>query len=162
FVHIMTDGVVRLYKTLSDGRRQIIGFALPGDLIGFGIDDRHSYSGEALGEVTTCRFARKDFNELLEAMPQLLRRLHMTLVEDLRVAQDHMMRLGQYSAKQKVAAFLLQMRNRWKRVNGATAYVALPMPRQDIADYLGLTMETVSRTMSLIAHQKAIVIVPDG
>ena len=111
---------------------------------------------------STCYFSRKAFGELLDAMPHLLRRLHAMIVHELGIAQSHMMLLGHYSARQKVAAFLLHTSDRWRRVNGACALVPLPMPRQDIADYLGLTIETVSRTMSLLARQKLIVVVPDG
>jgi CRP/FNR family transcriptional regulator len=161
-VHIVTKGIVRLYKTLSDGRRQIVGFALPGDLLGLAVDDRNAYSAEAVGDVSTCHFSRKAFGELLDAVPNLMRRLHAMVVHELSIAQSHMMLLGHYSARQKLAAFLLHTRDRWRLVNSACAHVPLPMPRQDIADYLGLTIETVSRTMSLLARQKLIVIVPDG
>ena len=161
-VHIVTDGVVRLYKTLPDGRRQIVGFALPGDLLGLAVDERNAYSAEALGEVSTCCFSRKAFDELLDAVPQLLRRLHDQMVHELCAAQSHMMLLGHYSARQKLAAFVLHTRDRWQSVNGASPHVPLPMPRRDIADYLGLTIETVSRTLNSLARQKLIVIVPDG
>ena len=161
-VHVVTKGIVRLYKTLSDGRRQIVGFALPGDLLGLAVDERNAYSAEALGEVSTCHFSRKAFGDLLDAVPHLMRRLHELVAHELSIAQSHMMLLGHYSARQKLAAFLLHTRDRWRRVNGACNHVPLPMPRQDIADYLGLTIETVSRTMSLFARQKLIVIVPDG
>src|SRR5262249_50409852 len=130
--------------------------------LGLAVEGRNAYSAEALGSVATCQFSRKVFAELLDTMPHLLRRLHAMVAHELSIAQNHMMLLGHYSARQKVAAFLIEMRNRWRHVNGATALVALPMPRQDIADYLGLTIETVSRTMSLFARQKLIVIVPDG
>ena len=161
-VHIVTDGVVRLYKTLPDGRRQVVGFALPGDLLGLAVDGRNAYSAEALGDVSTCCFSRRAFGELLDAVPPLLRRLHAVVAHELGIAQSHMMLLGHYSARQKLAAFLLHMRDRWRCVNGACALVPLPMPRQDIGDHLGLTIETVSRTMSLLARQKLIVVVPDG
>jgi CRP/FNR family transcriptional regulator, anaerobic regulatory protein len=161
-VHIVTKGIVRLSKTLSDGRRQIVGFALPGDLLGLAVDDRNAYSAEALGDVSTCHFSRKAFGGLLDAVPHLMRRLHALVAHELSIAQSHMMLLGHYSARQKLAAFLLHTRDRWRSVNGACNHVPLPMPRQDIADYLGLTIETVSRTMSLFARQKLIVIVPDG
>jgi CRP/FNR family transcriptional regulator len=161
-VHIVTKGLVRLYKTLSDGRRQIVGFALPGDLLGLAVDNRNAYSAEALGDVSTCHFSRKAFGDLLDVVPHLMRRLHELVAHELSIAQSHMMLLGHYSARQKLAAFLLHTRDRWRRVNGACNLVPLAMPRQDIADYLGLTIETVSRTMSLFARQKLIVIVPDG
>jgi CRP/FNR family transcriptional regulator len=161
-VHIVTEGIVRLYKTLPDGRRQVVGFALPGDLLGLAVDGRNAYSAEALGDVSTCHFSRKAFGELLDAVPPLARRLHAAVAHELSIAQSHMMLLGHYSARQKLAAFVLHMRDRWRHVNGACAFVPLPMPRRDIGDYLGLTIETVSRTMSLLARQKLIVVVPEG
>ena len=161
-VDIVTEGVVRQYKTLADGRRQIVGFALPGDIAGLVIEDCNAYSAEALSNVSVCRFSRKAFAELLDVTPHLLKRLHAMIAHELSITQDHLMLLGHFSARQKLAAFLLHMRNRWRRVNGASVHVELPMPRQDIADYLGLTIETVSRTISLLARQKVIVVVPDG
>ena len=161
-VHIVIEGVVRLHRPFLDGHRQVVGFALPGDLLGHAIDNHTAYSAEAVGNVVTCKFSRKAFGDLLNAMPHLMRHLHEVVVHELGIAQDHMMLLARYSATQKLAVFLLQMRNRWRRVNGSSAHVGLPMPRQDIADYLGLTIETVSRTMSLLARQKIVVLVPDG
>lgn len=160
-VHVVTEGGVRLYKTMPDGRRQIVGFALPGDLLGLAVDDRNAYSAEALASASACRFSRKAFAELLDKMPHLMRRLHVVMAHELSIAQDHMMLLGHYSARQKVAAFVLQVRNRW-RVNSGSAHVRLPMSRQDIADYLGLSIETVSRTLGRLERQKLIVVVPDG
>jgi CRP/FNR family transcriptional regulator len=160
-VHIVTEGGVRLYKTMPDGRRQIIGFALPGDLLGLAIDNSNAYSAEALIATSACRFSRKAFGELLDQMPHLLQRMHAMMSHELSIAQDHMMLLGQYSARQKVAAFVLQVRDRW-RMNGASVHVPLPMSRQDIADYLGLSIETVSRTLGRLERMKLLVVVPDG
>jgi CRP/FNR family transcriptional regulator len=70
--------------------------------------------------------------------------------------------LGRRTAEEKIAAFLIGMRNRWAKVNGASVHVPLPMTRQDIGDFLGLTVETVSRMLTRLARDKAIVIVPDG
>lgn len=160
-VHIVTEGGVRLYKTMPDGRRQIIGFALPGDLLGLAIDSRNAYSADALINTSTCRFSRKAFGELLDKMPHLIQRLHTMMAHELSIAQDHMMLLGHYSARQKVAAFVLQVRERW-RINGASVHVRLPMSRQDIADYLGMSIETVSRTLGRLERLRLIVVVPDG
>jgi CRP/FNR family transcriptional regulator len=162
WVHIVTEGVVRLHKTLADGRRMVIGFALPGDFLGFSDKDLHATSADALGSVATCRISREAFRGLLDAKPHLMRRLHTELVHEYTLAQDRLMLLGRCSAKERMAAFFVNMRNRWKRVNGQVANVALPMSRQDIADFLGLTIETVSRMITTLGRERLIVIVPDG
>jgi CRP/FNR family transcriptional regulator len=81
---------------------------------------------------------------------------------ELSLAQDQMVILGRRTAEERVAAFLIGLRNRWMRINGNQVHVLLPMTRQDIGDFLGLTVETVSRIMTRLAREKAIVIVPDG
>lgn len=162
WVYIVTEGVVRLHKTLPDGRRLVQGFALPGDFLGFSERDVHATSADALGSVAICRISREAFQNLLDAKPHLMRRLHTELIHEFTLAQDRLMLLGRCSAKERMAAFFVNMRNRWKRVNGQAANVALPMSRQDIADFLGLTIETVSRMVTTLARERLIVIVPDG
>ncbi|MDF2118542.1 helix-turn-helix domain-containing protein [Roseiarcaceae bacterium H3SJ34-1] len=162
WVHIVTEGVVRLHKTLADGRRMVIGFALPGDFLGFSDRDVHATSADALGPVATCRISQEAFQNLLDVKPHLMRRLHTELIHEFTLAQDRLMLLGRCSAKERMAAFFVNLRNRWKRVNGQVANVALPMSRQDIADFLGLTIETVSRMITTLARERVIVIVPDG
>jgi CRP/FNR family transcriptional regulator len=162
FVHIITDGIVRLHRTLADGRRLILGFGMPGDFLGLSIHDRNAYSADAIGPVSTCKISLESFSELLDAKPHLMRRLHTETAHELTIAQDQMVILGRCNASEKLARFLLNMRNRWKRVNGQSAHIALPMTRQDIGDFLGLTIETVSRKFNSFAREKLIVIVPDG
>ncbi len=161
-VYNVTSGVVRLYKLLSDGRRQIVGFALPGDFLGLAMADRYGFTADAVDAVTVCRFSRAAFSRLLEEKPHLFRRLHEFATHELSLAQDQMLLLGRRSAEEKIASFLVGLRNRWARLNGASVTVPLPMSRQDIADFLGLTIETVSRTLSRFARDRAILIVPDG
>jgi CRP/FNR family transcriptional regulator len=161
-VYNVTDGVVRLYKLLPDGRRQIVGFALPGDFLGLAMDDRYGFSADAIGTVMACRFSRNAFSNLVDDKPHLLRRLHEFATHELRLAQDQMVVLGRRTADEKIASFLIGLRDRWARINGPSVTVPLPMSRQDIADFLGLTIETVSRTLSRLVHNKVIVIVPDG
>lgn len=157
-VHIVTEGVVRLHTLLPDGRRQVVGFALPGDFLGYIVGDIYTCSAVALGEVTTCRFSRKIFDEILDKMPHLLRSMYAAVARELSFAQRHMMLLGHYSAQEKLTAFLIQMHDRWQRVNGASTHVPLPMLQQDIADYLGLTVETVCRMLRQMARQKLVAI----
>ncbi len=162
FVYNVTEGVVRLYKLLPDGRRQIVGFALPGDFLGLAMADSYGFCADAVGSVTTCRFSRQAFSSLLDGKPHLLRRLHEFATHELSLAQDQMVVLGRRTAEEKIATFLVGLRNRWARLTGVSVTVSLPMSRQDIADFLGLTIETVSRTLSRLAREKAILIVPDG
>lgn len=161
-VYNVTDGVVRLYKLLPDGRRQIVGFALPGDFLGLAMADRYGFSADAVEPVTACRMSREAFATFLDRKPHLLRRLHEFATHELSLAQDQMVLLGRRSAEEKIASFLLGLRERWGRVNGLSVTVALPMSRQDIGDFLGLTIETVSRTLTRLAREKAILLVPDG
>ena len=161
-VYNVTEGVVRLYKLLPDGRRQIVGFALPGDFLGLAMADQYGICADAVELVTACRFSRKAFSRLLDEKPHLLRRLHEFATHELSLAQDQMVVLGRRTADEKIASFLIGLRNRWARLNGASVTVHLPMNRQDIADFLGLTIETVSRTLSRFARERAILIVPDG
>jgi CRP/FNR family transcriptional regulator, anaerobic regulatory protein len=161
-VYNITSGAVRLYKLLPDGRRQVIGFALPGDFLGLAMSERNAFSADALTTVNACQFARKDFSNLLDRKPHLLRRLHEIASHELTLAQDQMVILGRRTAEEKVVAFLLGLRDRLARIDSSTVHVPLPMTRQDIGDFLGLTVETVSRMFSKLAREKALVIVPDG
>ncbi|MDJ1158033.1 helix-turn-helix domain-containing protein [Chelatococcus sp. SYSU_G07232] len=161
-VYNVTDGVVRLYRLLPDGRRQIVGFALPGDFLGLSMADRFGFSADAVTRVTTCRFPREVFSAFVDTKPHLLRRLHEFASHELSLAQDQMVLLGRRTAEEKVASFLMSLRDRWARVTGASVTVPLPMGRQDIADFLGLTIETVSRTLTRLARERALLIVPDG
>jgi CRP/FNR family transcriptional regulator, anaerobic regulatory protein len=158
----VTEGMVRLYKSLPDGRRQIVGFALPGDFLGLALMDRYGVAAEAVTPVKACRFARSAFLAYIEGKPHLLRRLHEFAGHELSLAQDQMLLLGRRTAEEKVAAFLLNLQTRYGKIGAASVTIALPMSRQDIADYLGLTIETVSRTLTRLARDKVILIVPDG
>jgi len=161
-VYNVTAGSVRLYKLLPDGRRQVVGFALPGDFLGLSMSERNAFSADALTPTTACRFSRQEYSAFLDEKPHLLRRLHSMASHELSLAQDQMVILGRRTAEERIAAFLIGLRNRWMRVNGNQVHVPLPMTRQDIGDFLGLTVETVSRLMTRLAREKAIVIVPDG
>ena len=158
----LLDGVMRLYKLLPDGRRQIVGFALPGDFLGMTTTDRHGFSADAIGPVTVCQFARMPFARFAEDKPNLLRRINELTVQELTQARDHMVLLGRRSAEEKVATFLVGWRDRLAELKGASDIVPLPMSRQDIADYLGLTIETVSRTFTKLERDGVIEIIPGG
>jgi CRP/FNR family transcriptional regulator len=149
----LVDGVMRLYKLLPDGRRQIVGFSLPGDFLGMAPSGRHGFSADAIGPVTVCRFGRTAFARFAEDRPHLLRRINELAVRELDQARDHMVLLGRRSAEEKVATFLICWRDRLAQLRGPSTSVPLPMSRLDIADYLGLTIETVSRTFTKLERQ---------
>jgi CRP/FNR family transcriptional regulator len=158
----LIEGVMRLYKLLPDGRRQIVGFALPGDFLGTNMTGRHNFSADAIGAVTVCQFAKTPFGRFIEDRPHLLRRINELAIRELSHARDHMVLLGRRSADEKVATFLLGWRERLFSLEKSSNTVPLPMSRQDIADYLGLTVETVSRTLTKLERQGAIEIVHGG
>ena len=106
-VFTLTKGMLQLSRLLPDGRRQIVGFLLPGDFVGLSLEARHTYSAEAVEDVAACRFDRRSYEGLVSRKPHLLRRLHQAATHELTVAQDHMVLLGRRSAFEKVAAFLL-------------------------------------------------------
>ncbi len=161
-VFTITEGLVRLYKLLPDGRRQVLGFALPGDFLGLPLSDSYSFSADAVTDTVVCRFPRKSFIAYAGQRPHLMRRLHEFASHELSLAQDQMVLLGRRSAEERVAAFIITMRDKLRRLGYTSPTLPLPMNRQDIADYLGLTIETVSRTFTKLASGKTIVVVPDG
>ncbi|BAM88408.1 nitrogen fixation regulation protein FixK [Bradyrhizobium oligotrophicum S58] len=158
----LLDGVMRLYKLLPDGRRQIVGFVLPGDFVGMTTEQRHGFSADAIGPITVCQFAKVPFSRFAEDKPNLLRRMNELAVQELNHARDHMVLLGRRSAEEKVATFLVSWRDRLVELRGPSNIVPLPMSRQDIADYLGLTIETVSRTFTKLEREGIIAILPGG
>ncbi|MEN3931649.1 helix-turn-helix domain-containing protein [Microvirga sp. W0021] len=158
----LTEGMVRLYKLLPDGRRQIVGFALPGDFLGLAFEPTYSFSADAVTSAVACRFPRKLFEAYVDQTPALLKRLHEAATYELTLAREQMVLLGRRSAEERIAAFLIGLRDRLYRIGYHSPTLRLPMSRQDIADFLGLTIETVSRTLTKLAKDKVILIVPDG
>jgi CRP/FNR family transcriptional regulator len=143
-IYEVVAGMLRLYKLLPDGRRQITGFISAGQILGLAPEGTHVYSAEAINDVTLCRYPRVGFDRLIDEVPGLARRLLAVTSHELRAAQDQMLLLGRKAAGEKVASFLLLMADQ----QGSDDEVAVPMARGDIADYLGLTTETVSRTFT--------------
>ena len=161
-VYNVTSGLVRLFRLLPGGQRQIVGFALPGDFIGLPPGDRHGFSADAAVRTIACRFPRESFVAFAETHDHFLRRLHDSAAQALALAHDQMTLLGPRRAEVKVAAFVLAMRRRWGGMNETGALVPLPMGRQDIGDYLGLSIATVSRTLTGLERQRLLLIVPQG
>ncbi len=143
----VTEGTVKLFKLLSGGRRAVIGFLFPGDLFGFGDADKYNYGAEAVTPVSLSRYSRRRLGRLYLDFPGLESRLLKLVTRELAAAQDQMMLLGRKTAPERVASFLLTLARRQSRNTG---WIELPMTRADIADYLGLTTETVSRVLNVL------------
>ena len=148
FVYKVVAGAVRTYKLLSDGRRQIGAFHLRGDIFGFESNSTHRLSAEAISDTTVLVFSRRALECLAARSIEVARALWALTARSLDHAEDHMLLLGRKTAAERVAAFLLEMDDRMQ----PTGAIRLPMTRRDIGDYLGLTLETVSRALS---HLKA-------
>ncbi|GGF43662.1 Crp/Fnr family transcriptional regulator [Aliidongia dinghuensis] len=157
----ITSGAVKLFKLLPDGRQQIVGFLFPGDFVGLAVRDTYAYTVETIAPATACRFDRRQFERLLERFPNMAFRLRERASDELAIAQEQMLSLGRKSAKERVASFLLQLSRRAVRLGLPGNPVTLPMTRADIADYLGLTIETVSRTITRLKTSRIITLGPD-
>jgi CRP/FNR family nitrogen fixation transcriptional regulator len=153
-VYKVVHGAVRGFRVLSDGRRQICDFYFPGDVFGVEPRDEYRYTAEALTG-TVLVVARRGVlgeNSGEDGDTGAARRLWALAMSELRRSQDHAVTLGRRSASERVACFLMDMAQRLK----ADETIELPMSRQDIADYLGLTIETVSRTLTQLQISGAI------
>ena len=151
YLYKVASGAVRMYKVLNDGRRQIGAFYLPGDMFGLEAGDTHASSAEVIGDATVLVFKRSAVLALSARDADVARELWEMTARELQRAQDHMLLLIK-SAQERVASFLMEMAGR----GCGTDEVALPMSRQDIADFLGLTIETVSRAIGQLEHAHAI------
>jgi len=144
----ITEGNVKIYHLLSDGRIQIIGFLYPGDFFGAYKKGKYNYSAEAIGDVRLCVFKQEVLDKYLGKNMNLAKELlHMTSHE-LTLAQDRIGVLGKMNANERMAKFILNISNQRARIGWQDNPISLPMTRQDIADYLGLTLETVSREIT--------------
>jgi CRP/FNR family nitrogen fixation transcriptional regulator len=143
------SGAVRSCKLLADGRRHVNQFLLPGDFVAIESDDNYRSTVEAVSDAILVRFPRRAVDQMVQQQPQLGRGLLGILCEDLFAAQAQMLLLGRKSAVERLASFLLAMLER----NGDHDRVELPMTRTDIADHLGLTVETISRLFSQLKTQ---------
>lgn len=144
YVYKVLKGSVRTHKILDDGRRQIGAFYLPGDIFGLESGAKHRFAAEAIADTVVLAIKRSTLASLAQTDAIVARELWQMTARELDHVHDQMILLGRSSAQERVASFLIEMANR--SVNQAE--FDLPMSRQDIADYLGLTIETVSRTFS--------------
>ena len=144
FIKSKRTGAVRSYKLLTDGRRQIGAFHLVGDTFGLENGSVHRFTAEAIVKTTVRLIKWQSLEAVAESDAVVTRNLLSMTTSNLEHAENHMLLLGRKTSLERVAAFLIEMDARLT----ATEVMALPMPRRDIADYLGLTLETVSRALS--------------
>ena len=150
---MVTQGALKLYTLLADGRRQVTGFMFPGDFLGLSVDDEYAFTVEALESSELWWFSRDTFERFLADHPQVERELYRLAAHELAEAQRQMVLLGRKAAHERLASMFLALQLRAERASGEPQQVFdLPMSRVDIADYLGLTKETVSR---MIAHLRS-------
>jgi CRP/FNR family transcriptional regulator, nitrogen fixation regulation protein len=155
YCYRVITGAVRLVKLLEDGRRQVIEFLLPGDHIGFDLLPEHEFSAEAVTDTTLKSYSRRRVEALAEQNQGVARRLRDQTARDLRRAQSRIVSLGRKSAAERIAGFLVEMA---ERTRGTGAALNLPMARADIADHLGLTAETVCRTLTRLKQTNTIAV----
>lgn len=141
----ITSGSVSLSKALADGRRQITGFFGPGDFLGLNTKANYTVSAEALVETHVCRFPREPFQRLLADLPRLEHNLLVVAETEIATAQEQILLLGRKTAMERIASFLLIQRQRAAHRGQPVNPLVLPMTRAEVADFLGLTIETVSR-----------------
>ncbi len=156
-VYSLTAGMLRLSTLLPDGRRQITGFLIPGDYLGLADDEVYSQTAEAVTPANLCGFPVAQMDALMERFPRLKDRLYVMTRDALRRARDDQVVLGRLAPVEKIASFLLVTARRAAATSGRSDDdVELPMTRTDIADYLGLTIETVSRSFTKLKNQRLI------
>jgi CRP/FNR family nitrogen fixation transcriptional regulator len=157
FFFQVVSGAIRSCKLLSDGRRQIDAFHLRGDIFGLETGSEHRFSAEAVGDATVIAYRRSRLGALTQDDPDFRDKIMTATLHSLERAQAHMMLLGRKTAREKLATFLLDMS---ERISTDEEQFELPMQRCDIADHLGLTIETVSRTLTHFARNGLIRLSP--
>lgn len=156
FLFNVVRGLIRLSKLLPNGKRQITGFLYHGDFLGLTIAGNYPYSAEAIVPTQLCRFSRSGLMQLFEEYPKLEHRLLALASNELIEAQEHIVLLGRKNASEKIATFLLMLSRRFGSTTDGTISLDAPMSREDMADYLGLTVESVSRNLSQLRRSRII------
>jgi CRP/FNR family transcriptional regulator len=148
YVYNVISGMLKIYRELPDGRALIMEFATGGDFLGLPAKKEACCSVQALSATEVCYFRRSDFEHLLKTYPSLRLRLLVMASNTIVAQQEHLLSVGRETASEKLASFLLILARRKSCFGGVVETVDLPMTRYDIADYLGMTAESVSRTLS--------------
>jgi CRP/FNR family transcriptional regulator len=158
----IVSGVATLSRTLADGRRQMVGLLLPSDFVGRPGRKTAPYDVVAANEVMICQFTKPKFENLVSNTPALERRLLDMTLDELDAAREWMLLLGRKTAREKIASLLVIIARRDASLNSKTVgdglHFALPLTREAMSDYLGLTIETVSRQMSALKKDGVIVL----
>ncbi len=168
----ITCGIVKLVKTLADGHQHIVGLLYPTDFMGQSLNRHHTYAAESATDVELCAYPRAPFELFLTTHPELERQIFHATIRELDLCRDWTLLLGRKCSYERVAGFLLMMARRVPRksANQPRNYVhfELPFTRAEMADYLGLTLETVSRQFSQLKKKQVIdlpssrdIIIPD-
>ena len=156
-VFTLTRGSLKLYKLLPDGRRHVTGFMFAGDFLGISVDDEHAFTVEALEESQLCWYPRHRFDHFAGAHPEMERELYRLAAHELAAAQAQMVLLGRKTAEERLASFFIAGLERAEKAGSkAPTEIELSMARSDIADYLGLTKETVSRVLAVLKSKRVI------
>jgi len=173
FVASVVAGVATLSQTMEDGRKQMVGLLLPSDFIGRPGREHASFDVTAVSDITICCFRRKPFEELLVSTPHVSQRLLEMALDELDAAREWMLVLGRKTAREKIASLIAIIARRDEKAKealsrGKPLTVFLPLTREAMADYLGLTLETVSRQVSALKRDGVItlegnrhVVIPD-
>ena len=156
YVYTLTDGTARLMRVLPDGRQAAIGFRFSGDILGFTPSDEHAFGAEMLTDGKVCRMERRRLEQLFRRYPLLERRFLDLCSRELEQSQEHIMALGRFTAEERVAAFLLSLVDAQRRRGHRGPVFDLPATRADIGEFLGLTLETVSRAISVFRRRNLI------
>ena len=155
--HRVLSGTVAGYKATADGRRQIVAFFFPSDLLGLTAGERYAYSAEAVGQASVCSVPHARLRALAERTPALREGVLAALRREIAAAQERLLWLGRKTARERLACFLLECAGRTGgRVENGRQIVPLPMSQPEIGDYLGLASETVSRSLAQLARDGSI------
>lgn len=155
-VYRIETGALALYRVLSDGRRQVMGFAYPGEIVGLGIDGAHTMNAQAIKPTRVRCVTVASLRQAASQNAGLGLKLYEAMARELAATRDLMLTTGQRSASERVAAFVLALSRRNDRNGHDPRSIDLPMTRTDIGDFLGLTIETVSRTFSKFKAMKLV------
>lgn len=146
-------GIASLSRTMEDGRTQVVGLLLPSDFIGRPGREFVDFDVTAVTEVTLCQFRRKPFERLVEEVPHISQRMMEMALDELNAAREWMVLLGRKTAREKIATFLEMIIRRSTVPNQAVKHYTLPLTREEIANFLGLTLETISRQLSAMRRE---------
>ena len=156
FVASVTSGVAKLTKTMEDGRTQMVGLLLPGDFLSHPLRAHAEFDISAATDVRLCTFPRKPFLKILDDTPNIAQQIMAMALDELDAARDWMLLLGRKTAREKLATFLDMIARRQAGGGAGAQVLSLPMSRSEIADYLGLTLETISRQLSVLKRDGVI------